>query len=64
MDKHQAKLLLSWISKHLNGTALTGNKNEQWRYRVGNYRIIAHIDDETITILVLEIGHRREIYKK
>lgn len=72
MDKHQARLLLSWISKHLNGTAfprqfgraLTGNKNEQWRYRVGNYRIIAHIDDETITILVLEIGHRREIYKK
>lgn len=71
MDKHQAGLIMSWISKNLNeiafprhhGKALAGNKSGQWRYRVGDYRIIAHIDDDTITILVLEIGHRREIYK-
>lgn len=70
MGKHQAGFIMSWISKNLNetefprhhGKALAGNKSDQWRYRVGDNRIIAHIDD-TITILVLEIGHRRDIYK-
>lgn len=71
MDKHQAGLILSWISKNLEGTdsprihgkGLLGNKSGQWRYRIGDYRLIAHIDDETITILILEIGHRRDVYK-
>ena len=71
MDKHQARLILSWISKNLEGTdsprvhgkGLVGNKSGQWRYRIGDYRLLANIDDETITILVLEIGHRKEIYK-
>lgn len=71
MDKHQARLILSWISKHLEGTdsprihgkGLVGNKSGQWRYRIGDYRLIANIDDETITILVLEIGHRKDVYK-
>lgn len=71
MDKHQAMLILSWISKNLEGTdsprvhgkGLVGNKSGQWRYRIGDYRLLANIDDETITILELEIGHRREIYK-
>lgn len=71
MDKHQARLILLWISKHLEGTdqprihgkGLVGNKSGQWRYRIGDFRLIANIDDDTITILVLEIGHRRDIYK-
>jgi mRNA interferase RelE/StbE len=46
------------------GKALLGKKyTEQWRYRVGDYRIIAEIKDETVTILVVEIGHRREVYR-
>lgn len=71
MDKHQARLILSWISKNLEGTdsprvhgkSLVGNKSSQWRYRIGDYRLLANIDDDTITILVLETGHRREAYK-
>lgn len=71
MDKHQARLILSWISKNLEGTdsprihgkGLVGNKSGQWRYRIGDYRLLANIDDETVTILVLEIGHRRDVYK-
>lgn len=71
MDKHQARLLLSWIEKNLEGTenprnhgkGLVGDKSGQWRYRVGDYRLLAHIDDHEILILILEIGHRREIYK-
>jgi mRNA interferase RelE/StbE len=45
------------------GAALAGEWAGHWRYRVGDYRIICKIEDEIITILVIEIGHRREIYR-
>ncbi|MFX4307251.1 type II toxin-antitoxin system mRNA interferase toxin, RelE/StbE family, partial [Exiguobacterium sp. A1_3_1] len=35
----------------------------EWRYRIGDYRLIADIQDEKVVILILEIGHRRDIYK-
>lgn len=34
-----------------------------WKYRVGDYRIVTHIQDQTVTILVVRIGHRREVYR-
>jgi len=34
---------------------------DKWRYRVGNYRILAKIEDDRITIMILEVGHRRSI---
>lgn len=46
----------------LSGKALKGNKAQLWRYRVGDYRLICNIQDPSI-ITILEIGHRREIYK-
>ena len=46
------------------GEALHGSElGEFWKYRVGDYRIIVRIEDAVIRILVLEIGHRREIYR-
>lgn len=45
------------------GHALHGNLAGLWRYRVRDFRIICRIEDEEITVLVLEIGHRREIYR-
>ncbi len=71
MDKHQASIIMAWIKKNLenttyprtHGKGLTADRSGEWRYRIGDYRLIAHIDDETITILILEIGHRRDIYK-
>ena len=70
MDKTTAKFITSWLRKNLEncqnprqyGKSLTGNRSGEWRYRVGDYRIIADIQDDKIVILVLEIGHRREIY--
>lgn len=47
----------------LRGEALTGNKAGLWRYRVENYRIICQIIDDKLIILVIETGHRREVYK-
>ena len=46
----------------VHGKGLVENKSGQWRYRIGDYRVICEIKDEEIIILVLEIGHRREIY--
>lgn len=70
-DKHIQALLMGWIEKNLvgctdprrHGKPLTADCSGQWRYRIGDYRVIAELSDQTITILVLNIGHRREIYK-
>jgi mRNA interferase RelE/StbE len=40
------------------------SKRDFYRIRVGNYRVIYDINDGELTILVVEIGHRKEIYKK
>jgi mRNA interferase RelE/StbE len=46
------------------GQALKGDRfGEFWRYRIGDYRVIARIDDAAALILVLRIGHRREVYR-
>ena len=70
MDKSTAALILGWIRKNLencdnpriHGKGLTANSSGQWRYRVGDYRIISEIQDDKILILVLNIGHRRDVY--
>ena len=46
------------------GDALKGPKfGEYWRYRLGEYRIIAKIEDDALLILVLSVGHRKHVYK-
>ena len=45
------------------GRALQGEKRGLWRYRVGDYRLICDIQDQKITILVLELGHRKDVYR-
>lgn len=46
------------------GESLKGSKfGEFWKYRVGDYRIIADIQDSVFLILVLKVGHRREVYR-
>jgi mRNA interferase RelE/StbE len=46
------------------GAALRGSKlGEFWKYRVGDYRIIAEIQDKVLRIYVLEIGDRKEVYR-
>ena len=45
------------------GKALTGNLDVYWSYRVGDYRAICSIHDNILTVEVIRIGHKREIYK-
>ena len=44
-------------------TVLQGQKDTYYRLRVGNYRIIYQIQDKMLLILVIKIGHRREVYR-
>ena len=44
------------------GKELTGDKTGLWRYRVEDYRIICKFQDDRFVILVIEVGHRKEIY--
>lgn len=70
LDKYTASLILGWIRKNLegcenprlHGKGLVANRSGQWRYRIGDYRLLAEINDDKITILVLTIGHRRDVY--
>ena len=45
------------------GSALTGELGGLWRWRIGGYRVVARIEDERITILVVRVAHRREVYR-
>ena len=70
LDKHTAALIIGLLEKNIegcenpriHGKGLVENKSGQWRYRIGDYRVICEIEDQKITVLVLKIGHRREIY--
>ena len=69
LDTFTRKTILSWIKKHLYettnprqyGEGLTANHSGEWRYRVGNYRILATIYDDGIIIEVFAVGHRKDI---
>ena len=45
------------------GKGLTGNLAGLWRYRVGAYRIVCHIENDILIVLVVDIAHRSKIYK-
>jgi mRNA interferase RelE/StbE len=45
------------------GSALSGELGGLWRWRIGDYRVVARIEDERITILVVRVAHRREVYR-
>ena len=45
------------------GHALTADLTGLWRYRVGDYRIVAAIEDDRFVVLVVTVGHRREVYR-
>lgn len=70
LDKYTQKILRSWIDKNLVncdnprqfGKGLTANRAGQWRYRIGDYRLICIIEDDKFIITALTVGHRREVY--
>ena len=67
IDKHIASLIIGWLEKNIegcenpriHGKGLVENKSGQWRYRIGDYRVLCEINNQEIIVLVLEVGHRR-----
>jgi mRNA interferase RelE/StbE len=45
------------------GSALVGEHAGFWRWRIGDYRVVARIEDERVLILVVRVAHRREVYR-
>ena len=45
------------------GEQLHDNLSALWKYRVGNYRLIAHIEDDRLIVLMLAVSHRKDVYK-
>ena len=71
LDRQVANRILKFLHKRVAslkdprsiGDALKGSKfGEYWRYRVGDYRIITKIEDKILLIIVLRVGHRKQIY--
>lgn len=71
LNKHTQKIIIAWITKNLlncddprlHGKPLVENRRGQWRYRIGDYRIIAEIDNDQLILFLIEVGHRSVIYR-
>lgn len=70
LDRYTQRMIKAWIEKNLvecenprlHGKGLTANRSGQWRYRIGDYRLICQINDNKLVILALSVGHRRAVY--
>jgi mRNA interferase RelE/StbE len=72
LDPQSARSILKYLHERVApledprsiGKPLKGPQfGEFWRYRVGDYRVIVRIEDYVLLILVLRIGHRKNVYK-
>jgi mRNA interferase RelE/StbE len=72
LDKPVARRILKFLNDHVGklddprkiGARLQGTLSEFWKYRVGDYRLICSLENNRLVVLVLRIGHRREVYKQ
>lgn len=70
LDRQIQKIIKSWIDKNLvgcdeprlHGKGLSANRSGQWRYRIGDYRILADIQDTKLILILVDVGHRKNIY--
>jgi len=71
MDGGVRRLILAFIDSRLDGTddprafgkGLSGERAGEWRYRVGDYRILAEIKDAELVIYIFKVAHRRDVYE-
>ena len=71
LDKLTARRIVDFMDERVApsddprelGKALKGSLGYLWRYRVGDYRVLCDIQDGVLTVLVLQIGNRREVYR-
>ncbi len=72
LDKSVARRILKFLYHRVGklddprniGERLQGTLSEFWKYRVGDYRLICSLENYRLVVLVLRVGHRREVYKR
>jgi mRNA interferase RelE/StbE len=70
LDHQTQRIIKAWIDKNLvscedpraHSKGLTSNRSGQWRYRVGDYRILAKIEDSQLVLVLIAVRHRSRIY--
>ena len=69
LNKDVKKRILHYLENRVSahphnfGKSLVGDKKGLWRYRVDDYRIICNISNNEFLVLVVDLGHRREVYR-
>jgi len=72
LDRHQAALIIGWLEKNVqgcedpraHGKVISHGRSDQWRYRIGDYRVLCDTQDSVLVVLALEVGHRSTVYKR
>ena len=69
IDKLAAKRIIRYLRELVSvdprssGKSLRGDLSGLWRYRVGDYRVICELYEEKVSVLVIRIGHRKDVYR-
>lgn len=71
LGKQAQRIILNYLRERIAtdktprrfGKALGKELTGLWRYRVSDYRIVCQIEDQNVTVLVIRIGHRKDVYK-
>jgi len=69
IDRQAANRIIQFLEERVAqnptvvGSPLKGQLKEFWRWRIGDYRVLAKIQNDRLLILVVHVGHRRDVYK-
>lgn len=71
LDRKSARAIADYMDERIApfdnprdfGKALAGSLKGRWRFRAGDYRVICSIKDDRLVVLVIDVGHRREVYR-
>ena len=72
LDPTQRAIILSWMDKNIDGCenprdfgkGLTSNHTDEWRYRIGDFRILCEIQDDRLVVLAFKVEHRSKVYRR
>lgn len=71
LDRHVAARIVRTLEERIApladprtiGSALAGEHAGYWRWRIGDYRVVVRIEDERVTVLIVRVAYRREVYR-
>ncbi|MFZ0663144.1 MAG: type II toxin-antitoxin system RelE/ParE family toxin [Acidobacteriaceae bacterium] len=71
LDRETARLIVRFMEEKIAGSpdarryghALVGDQKGRWRYRIGDYRVLCELRDSELLVIVITVGHRKEIYR-